>query len=99
MDKDLYHPYMNENGKIVHGAASLNHYIFTEKGGLINYHDEIGEAYVKAFIKNVSAEVNADLAKKSKAETFQSCFLKIIREELPALPLFYIQFNPSYQQK
>ena len=76
MDKDLYHPYMNENGKIVHGAASLNHYIFTEKGGLINYHDEIGEAYVKAFIKNVSAEVNADLAKKKQSGNVSELFPK-----------------------
>ena len=71
MDKDLYHPYMNENGKMVRGSAALNHYIFTEKGGLINYHDEIGEAYVKAFIKNVSSEVNADLAKKAKRKRFR----------------------------
>lgn len=71
MDKDLYYPYMNENGKMVYGAAALNHHIFTEKGGLINYHDEIGEAYVKAFIKKVSADVNADLAKKAKRKRFR----------------------------
>lgn len=70
-NKDLFHPYVNGNGKMVHGAAALNHHIFTEKGGLINYHDEIGEAYVKAFIKNVSAEVNADLAKKAKRKRFR----------------------------
>lgn len=71
MDKELYHPYTNKNGKRVNGSAALNHYIFTEKGGLINYHDEIGEAYVKAFIKNVSAEVNADLAKNAKRKRFR----------------------------
>ena len=71
MDKDLYYPYMNENGKMVYGAAALNHHIFTEKGGLINYHDEIGESYVKAFVKKVSADVNADLAKKAKRKRFR----------------------------
>ena len=71
MDKDLYHPYMNENGKIVHGAASLNHYIFTEKGGLINYHDEIGEAYVKAFIKMFLLKLMPILPKKAKRKRFR----------------------------
>lgn len=40
VDKDLYHPYINENGK---------HYIYTTKGGLQNYHDEIGAEYIHNF--------------------------------------------------
>ena len=42
MDKELYHPYVNKDGKLVSGTASLNHYIHTVKGNVQNYNDEIG---------------------------------------------------------
>jgi hypothetical protein len=71
MDKDLYHPYINKDGKLVSGTAALLHHIFTVKNGLLDYHDEVGEAYVKAFIKNVSADVNAELAKQAKRDRFK----------------------------
>lgn len=69
--KDLYHPYINKVGKLVSGTAALLHHIFTVKNGLLDYHDEVGEAYVKAFIKNVSADVNAELAKQAKRDRFK----------------------------
>lgn len=71
MDKELYHPYMNDNKKMVRGAAALNHYIFTEKGSLQAYHDEIGEEYIKAFVKSASNDINANLAKKAKRKKFK----------------------------
>ena len=66
MDKELYHPYVNKDGKRVNGTASLLHYIFSVKNGLSDYHDEIGVAYIKAFVKNVSADVNVELARQAK---------------------------------
>ena len=71
MDKELYHPYVNKDGNRVNGTASLLHYIFSVKNGLSDYHDEIGEAYIKAFVKNVSADVNAELARQAKKDKFK----------------------------
>ena len=71
MYKELYHPYVNKDGKRVNGAASLLHYIFSVKNDLSDYHDEIGEAYIKAFVKNVSADVNAELARQAKKDKFK----------------------------
>lgn len=75
MDKELYHPYTNDDNTRVNGAAALSHYIFTVKGGLQEYHDEIGEAYISAFVKANSDIINDGLAQKAK-------------EELPALPSY-----------
>lgn len=66
MDKNLYHPYVNKDGKLVSGAASLNHYIHTVKGSVQNYNDEIGAEYVSKFVEVYSDVINAGLAKKAK---------------------------------
>lgn len=71
MDKSLYHPYINEDGKRVNDVAALNHYIFTQKGGLQNYHDEIGAEYIKAFVDAYSNAIHDDLAVKAKRERFK----------------------------
>lgn len=71
MDKDLYHPYINKDGKLVSGTASLNHYIHTVKGGVQNYNDEIGAEYISDFIKERSDIINARLAKKAKRDRFR----------------------------
>lgn len=71
MRKDLYHPYVNENGKIVSGPAALNHYIFTVKGGLQEYHNEIGAAYISEFVKAHSDIINAVLEQKAKRDRFK----------------------------
>ena len=71
MDKNLYHPYTNDKGTDVNGAAALNHYIFTVKGGLQNYHDEIGTAYINEFLKAHSDIINAGIAKEAKKSQFK----------------------------
>lgn len=71
MDKDLYHPYINKDGKLVSGTAALNHYIHTVKGGVQNYNDEIGAEYISDFIKERSDIINARLAKKAKRDRFR----------------------------
>lgn len=70
MNKDLYHPYVNDDGKLVSGTASLNHYIRIV-GGLQKYHDEIGEAYIKAFVEHQSEVINAELARQAKKDKFK----------------------------
>lgn len=71
MDKDIYHPYINKNGKHVNGAASLNHYIHTVKGGVQEYNDEVGAAYISEFVKAHSNAINANLVKKAKRDRFK----------------------------
>lgn len=71
MDKDLYHPYINDDGRLVSGSAALNHYIYTVKGGLPNYQDEIGEEYIHEWVKQNSDIIREGLAKKAKRERFK----------------------------
>ncbi|CUP63960.1 Uncharacterised protein [[Ruminococcus] torques] len=70
-NKELCHPYLNSNGKMVHGAAALNHYIHTVKGGVQNYNDEIGIEYITSFVKEHSDIINAGYAEKAKRERFR----------------------------
>lgn len=71
MDKELYHPYINKDGKRVSGTASLNHYIHTVKGGIQDYNDEIGAAYISEFIKAHSDIINTGIAQKAKRDRFK----------------------------
>lgn len=70
-DKDLCHPYVNENGKHVSGAAALSHYIHTVKVGVQNYNDEIGGAYITAFIDAHTDIINAELIARSRRDKFK----------------------------
>lgn len=71
MDKRLYHPYINDKGKRVNGSASLNHYIHSVKGGIQNYNDEIGTAYISEFVKSHSDIINTELAQKAHKDNFK----------------------------
>ena len=72
MDKrELCHPYRNEDGKLVTGAAAFNHYVFTEKGGIQNYHNEIGEAYINHFVNEHSDVVNEKYIKDTRRKKFK----------------------------
>ena len=71
MNKELYRPYVNDEGKQVNGSAALNHYIYTVSGGLQNYHDEIGAAYIADFIKLRSDIINDGLVQKAKKAIFK----------------------------
>lgn len=71
MDKNLFHPYINKNGKKVNGTAALNHYIHTVKGSVQNYHDEIGIEYISNFVKKHSDIINAGIAQKAKRMLFK----------------------------
>lgn len=71
MDKDLYYSYINDNGKRVNGAAALNHHIFTTKGGVQNYNDDIGIKYITKFVKEYSDTIHEELAKEAKKDRFK----------------------------
>lgn len=63
--------YVNKKGKRVAGTAAFLNYVFTEKGGIQNYNDEIGMAYLKQFIKEHSDIINADITKHAKKKRFK----------------------------
>lgn len=65
---ELYHP---KQGKRVNGSAALNHYIHTVNGGVQEYNDEIGEAYIKAFVNEHSDIINEGLARKAQKDRFR----------------------------
>lgn len=54
--------YINENGKLVSGAAAFLHHVYTEMGGVQNYNDAVGAAYITEFVKAHSDDINANLA-------------------------------------
>lgn len=58
--------YVNENGKLVSGAAAFLHHVYTEMGGIQNYNDAVGAAYITAFVKAHSDDINAELAVQAK---------------------------------
>ena len=62
----LYHPYVNEQGKLVSGSAAFSHYVHTVKGGIQQYNDEIGEEYIKAFERENSDAINENIVKKEQ---------------------------------
>ena len=70
-NKELYHPYINDKGRLVSGTASFLKYVFTDKGGIQNYNDEIGIAYIEQFVKEHSDIINAGLIAKSKRDNFK----------------------------
>lgn len=71
MAKKLDFSYINHNGKRVSGAAAFNHYVYTEKGGIQNYNDEIGAAYITEFVKQHSDIINEGIIKKAKKSRFK----------------------------
>lgn len=64
--------YINQKGKKVSGAAAFNHHVYTEKGGIQNYNDSVGEEYIKAFIRANSDIINKGLEKKAKRNRFKA---------------------------
>lgn len=63
--------YHNKNGKRVSGSAAFSHYVFTEKGGIQEYNDEIGMEYIKAFVKQNSDTINNGIVKNAKKKLFK----------------------------
>lgn len=63
--------YTNQKGKKVSGAAAFNHHVYTEMGGIQEYNDSVGEAYVKEFIRQNSDIINEGLEKKAKRNRFK----------------------------
>ena len=63
--------YINDNGKKIGGAAAFNHYVYTVKGGVKNYNDEVGEQYIKAFINSNSEVINNSLQRNINRSKFK----------------------------
>lgn len=72
MSKKSDFSYVNQNGKRVSGSAAFNHYVYTEKGGIQNYNDEVGIEYLKEFVRQNSDIINEGLAKKARKSRFKA---------------------------
>lgn len=71
MNKSIYHPYVNDDGKLVSGAAAFSHHVFTEMGGVPKYNDHIGSEYIAAFVEANSDIINERLIKKAQKKRFK----------------------------
>lgn len=58
--------YVNDRGRRVAGPAAFLHHVYTEKGGIQQYNDAVGNVYLEQFIKAYSDDINADLAVKAR---------------------------------
>lgn len=70
-EKDLYRPFTNKRGKRVSGTASFLHYL-KEVGGIKNYNDIIGEAYIHAFVKAQSEAIQKSMLAQEKRRHLKS---------------------------
>lgn len=68
--KELYHPYTNDNGRKVGGTAALNHYI-SQVGGPQGYNDEVLTIGISTLIKKNQISINEDLIKTAKKKLFK----------------------------
>ena len=69
--KDPDYSYINKNGRKVSGTAATLHEIYTVNGGLQNYHDTIGKAYIEDFVNAHSDIINAGIEATSKRKRFK----------------------------
>lgn len=69
--KNFSYSYINQDGKLVSGAAATLHEIYTVNGGLKEYHDAIGKAYIEEFVNAHSEIINAGIEATSKRKRFR----------------------------
>lgn len=58
--------FVNENGKLIAGAAAFNHHVYTEMGGIQQYNDAVGRMYIEAFIQAQSDYINAEITAQAR---------------------------------
>ena len=63
--------YVNDDGKIVSGAAATLHEIYTNHDGVRDYNDDVGKSYIQEFVKVISEGANADIQAKSKRKNIK----------------------------
>lgn len=68
--KELYHPYVNDNGRKIGGTAALNHYI-SKVGGPQEYNDEVLLSGIATLIKNNQISINKNLIRAAKKKLFK----------------------------
>ena len=59
------------SSKIVSGAASTLHEIYTNHDGVRDYNDDVGKSYIQEFVKVISEGANADIQAKSKRKNIK----------------------------
>lgn len=71
MSKDPDFSYINDNGKLVSGAAATIHEIYTNHNGVKDYNDDVGKSYLQEFVKIISDGANSDIQAKSKRKNIK----------------------------
>jgi len=71
MSKDPDFSYINNNGKLVTGAAATLHEIYTNHNGVKDYNDDVGESYIKTLVESLSTNANEDIQAKSKRKNIK----------------------------
>lgn len=71
MSKDPDFSYINNNGKLVAGAAATLHEIYTNHNGVKDYNDDVGESYIKTLVESLSTNANEDIQAKSKRKNIK----------------------------
>lgn len=66
MAKEPDFSYVNDRGRRVAGPPAFLHHVYTEKGGIQEYNDEVGQTYIEAFVKANSDVINEELAAKAR---------------------------------
>lgn len=66
MAKQIDFSYYNSSGKKVSGAAAFNHYVYTKKGGIQGYNNEIGAEYIAEFIRQNGDIINEVIEQKAR---------------------------------
>ncbi len=69
-EKDLYNPYINDNGRKVSGTAAHLHYIH-ECGGLENYNKKIVKNAINTLVDDNILSINENIIKNAKKEQFK----------------------------
>lgn len=71
MSKKIDFSYINKNNKKVSGSAAFLHHVYSVKGGVQAYNDDIGGKYIEKFIESVSDEIQEDIEMEAKKNKFK----------------------------
>lgn len=63
--------YNNSKGQKVSGSAAFLHHVYTEKGGIKQYNEEVGLEYLKEFVREHSDSIYSRIVSNSKRKKFK----------------------------
>ena len=77
--KDVDFSYVNDEGKLVSGAAALLHEVYSKHDGIRDYNNDVGQSFIGKLLDYISDAANADIEAKSKRKNIKiSWFLSLM---------------------